>query len=102
MHQSFAAPGSKNFFENVIAMGAPNSLTDWTVIEYTSQDQPTIEKLGLVAELRARFRSPCYPKPTGSNFYARPIEGLYAVYDIGKREVLKVVDTGVVPIAEDS
>jgi primary-amine oxidase len=29
------------------------------------------------------MRVPCYQAPEGSNFYAKPIEGLFAVYDTG-------------------
>ncbi|MEM9121960.1 MAG: tyramine oxidase [Pseudomonadota bacterium] len=50
---------------------------------------------------RRLMKVPCYKLPDGSNFYAKPIEGLFAVVDIGKREVLRVVDEDVVPIAED-
>jgi primary-amine oxidase len=48
------------------------------------------------------MKVPCYLKPGGSNFYARPIEGLFALYDVGQRQVLKVVDSGVVPLAQDN
>lgn len=48
------------------------------------------------------MKVPCYQNPTGSNFYAKPLEGLFAVYDIGKQEVVDVVDTGVVPVPQDA
>ncbi|WP_448953860.1 copper amine oxidase [Labrys neptuniae] len=47
------------------------------------------------------MKVPCYQNPKGSNYYAKPIEGLFAVYDIGKHKVLQVVDTGVVPAPKD-
>ncbi|KTQ84177.1 tyramine oxidase [Aureimonas ureilytica] len=48
------------------------------------------------------MRIPCYQAPTtSSNFYAKPIEGLFAVYDISKKTVIRVVDTGVVPVPKD-
>lgn len=47
------------------------------------------------------MKVPCYVNPTGSNFYAKPVEGLFAVVDLHAGEVLEVVDEGVVPIAED-
>ncbi|RLQ88852.1 tyramine oxidase [Notoacmeibacter ruber] len=47
------------------------------------------------------MRVPCYQNPTGSNFYAKPIEGLFAVVDLQKKEVLEVVDEGVVPVPTD-
>ncbi|MEY2455277.1 MAG: primary-amine oxidase, partial [Acidimicrobiaceae bacterium] len=37
-----------------------------------------------------------------ANGYARPIEGVIAYVDLGRREVLEVVDMGVVPIPEEA
>ncbi len=48
------------------------------------------------------MKVPCYKVPDGSNFYAKPIEGLFALYDIGKKQVLRVVDTGAVEVPKDS
>ena len=44
----------------------------------------------------------CYLRdvPT-DNGYARPIEGIVAIVDIARGEVLELIDTGVVPIPED-
>lgn len=47
------------------------------------------------------MKVPCYASPTGSNFYAQPIEGLYAVVDIGKNEVLRVIDEKVATLPTD-
>ena len=47
------------------------------------------------------MRVPCYQAPEGSNFYAKPIEGLFAVYDLGTREVVRVVDDGAIPLPAD-
>lgn len=47
------------------------------------------------------MKVPCYVNPVGSNFYAKPIEGLFAEVDLNTRKVLQVVDEGVVPIARD-
>lgn len=47
------------------------------------------------------MKVPCYVSPSGSNFYAKPIEGLYALYDIGKRQVISVHDTGALPVPTD-
>ena len=47
---------------------------------------------------RRLMKVPCLVSPTGSNFYAKPIEGLFAVIDLGRKEVLRVVDTGVRPV----
>lgn len=50
---------------------------------------------------RRLMKVPCYVNPTGSNFYAKPIEGLFATVDLNGKEVLEVTDTGVVPVPED-
>ncbi len=47
------------------------------------------------------MKVPCYLSPTGSNFYAKPIEGLFAEVDLNTRKVLQVIDEGVVPVARD-
>lgn len=51
---------------------------------------------------RRLMKVPCYLLPSGSNFYARPIEGLFAVVDLNADEVVEVVDTGAVPLPADS
>lgn len=50
---------------------------------------------------RRIMKVPCYVNPEGSNFYARPVEGLYAVVDLKAREVMRVIDEGVVTVPED-
>src|SRR5690606_12586030 len=47
------------------------------------------------------MRVPCYQAPSGSNFYAKPIEGLFAVYDLATKEVVRVIDTGAIPLPTD-
>ncbi|WP_037257202.1 tyramine oxidase [Roseivivax halodurans] len=47
------------------------------------------------------MKIPCYVVPEGSNFYAKPIEGLSATYDLLTNEIVEVVDTGVVDVPED-
>ena len=47
------------------------------------------------------MKVPCYLNPTGSNFYAKPIEGLFAVVDLNTREALRVVDEGAIPLPQD-
>ena len=47
------------------------------------------------------MKVPCYVNPEGSNFYARPIEGLFATVDLGAMEVIEVVDTGALPLPEE-
>ncbi|MDF0601066.1 tyramine oxidase [Psychromarinibacter sp. C21-152] len=51
---------------------------------------------------RRLMKVPCYVLPEGSNWYAKPIEGLYATVDLRGEEVVEVIDTGVVPVPEDS
>ncbi len=48
------------------------------------------------------MKIPCYLSPTGSNFYAKPIEGLYAVVDLKTSKMLEVIDEEVVPIPADN
>ena len=52
-------------------------------------------------EGRRLMKVPCYVSPSGSNFYAKPIEGLFATVDLRGGEVLEVVDTGVLPLPAD-
>jgi primary-amine oxidase len=47
------------------------------------------------------MKVPCLVAPQGSNFYAKPIEGLFAVIDLNANRVLEVVDTGVLPVPAD-
>lgn len=48
------------------------------------------------------MKAPCFVKPDGtSNWYSRPVEGLFATIDLDAREVVEVTDAGVAPIAED-
>lgn len=48
------------------------------------------------------MKVPCYVSPEGSNFYAKPIEGIYAVVDLQSGKALRVIDEGNVAIPEDS
>ena len=48
------------------------------------------------------MKVPCYLNPTGSNFYAKPIEGLFALVDLTDNSVLRVVDEGAVPPPTDA
>lgn len=50
---------------------------------------------------RRLMKVPCYATPSQSNFYAKPVEGLFAVVDLNAGAVVDVVDTGVVPLPED-
>ncbi len=53
-------------------------------------------------EGRRLMKVPCYVLPEGSNWYAKPIEGLIATVDLAAGEVVNVIDTGVVPVPEDA
>jgi len=48
------------------------------------------------------MKVPCYVNPVGSNFYAKPIEGLFAVVDLAAGEVLEVIDEDPVAIPQDA
>ncbi|MBO6755976.1 MAG: tyramine oxidase [Roseibium sp.] len=48
------------------------------------------------------MKVPCYVNPTGSNFYAKPIEGLFAAVDLAAAEVLDVIDEEPVAIPQDA
>ena len=52
-------------------------------------------------EGRRLMKVPCYVLPEQSNFYAKPVEGLYAVVDLNADEIVRVIDTGPVPIPSD-
>lgn len=45
---------------------------------------------------RRLMKVPCYILPTSSNWWAKPIEGLFAFVDLNTNTVLEVVDTGIV------
>ena len=47
------------------------------------------------------MKVPCYHNPAGSNFYAKPVEGLFAVVDLLRGAASRVVDEGVVPAPQD-
>jgi primary-amine oxidase len=48
------------------------------------------------------FRAVPYHKGSAKNAYARPIEGLLAYVDMNAKRVLKLIDTGVVPVSRQS
>jgi primary-amine oxidase len=62
----------------------------------------TAGAFGLPEEAGRRLmKVPCYVRPDSSNFYAKPIEGLFATVDLNARKVVEVVDTGAVPVPAD-
>lgn len=44
----------------------------------------------------------CYASAGAKNYWARPIEGLIAVVDLDERALVRLIDTGVVPIPDAS
>jgi primary-amine oxidase len=60
-----------------------------------------------VGQVESRFkgrllRGLSYFKGDSANYYGRPIEGVVAIVDMNRRQVVDVTDTGVVPISETS
>ena len=47
------------------------------------------------------MKVPCYVLPDGSNFYAKPVENIYAVVDLQTGTALRVIDEGNVAIGQD-
>lgn len=58
---------------------------------------------GLAEEEGLRIvKVPCYDtRGTKNNLFGKPIEGVLAVVDLNKKQVLNVIDTGVIPINPD-
>ena len=53
-------------------------------------------------ETEGRFmKVPCYEVPSGSNFYAKPVEGLFALFNVSTGEVVEVTDEEVLPVPSD-
>jgi len=46
-------------------------------------------------------RAECYDAGSALNYWGRPIEGLVATVDLNQRRVLKLIDTGVVPVPKE-
>ncbi|MBI5318429.1 MAG: tyramine oxidase [Bradyrhizobium sp.] len=44
------------------------------------------------------LKVPCFAKPIQSNAWARPIEGLFATFDLKAGKAIDVIDAGVVPV----
>lgn len=47
------------------------------------------------------MKVPCYVTPEGSNYYAKPIEGIYGVVDLQTGTALRVIDEGDIAVPED-
>lgn len=71
-----------------------------TALDLVVVDPWAIGHFGFEDEVGLRLsRCLCYlrPHPEG-NFYARPIEGLVPVVDLNQMQVVRIEDTGIVPI----
>jgi len=51
-------------------------------------------------EGRRLLKTPCYLITDENSLFNRPIEGLWAVVDLNAREVIEIVDEGVIPISD--
>jgi primary-amine oxidase len=72
-----------------------------TDFEHVQVDSWSVGTYGLDKEGKVReARGVSYYKAGSINPYARPIEGVTAYVDLNAKKVLKVVDTGVVPLAK--
>ena len=55
------------------------------------------------ARSRRLLKMPCYDRSGAhGNIYGRPIEGLISVVDLNARAVIEVIDSGVVPVSQDT
>ena len=58
---------------------------------------------GLPEDTGARIvKGICYLRGRTTNYYARPVEGVIAIVDLSARKLMKLVDTGVVPIPKET
>lgn len=58
----------------------------------------TVGHYGIAEEEGRLVKVVCYKSSGASNFWGRPIEGLIAIVDYNKGKVVKLIDTGIVPI----
>lgn len=58
----------------------------------------TVGYYGIAEEEGRLVKVVCYKSSGASNFWGRPIEGLIAIVDYNKGKVVKLIDTGIVPI----
>ena len=50
---------------------------------------------------RRLLKVACFDASLGHNVWARPIEGLYAIVDLDARQVIRLIDSGIVPVSPD-
>jgi primary-amine oxidase len=68
----------------------------------TNYDDVQIDAWAPALPDKARLvRGLSFYKAGSNNFYGRPIEGVVALVDMAQKKVIKLVDTGVVPLSED-
>lgn len=83
------------------ALTSPEMIAGLALRNFTPADvyclPLTAGSYGLPDEAGRRLmKVPCYSLPTTSNWWSKPIEGLFAFVDLSTNEVLDVVDTGIV------
>lgn len=106
-----AVPGAKPSFgieEIGIAYKAVRADPQWreairrrgiTDLENVSIDPWTVGRYGIAEEEGKRLvKVNAFYRGSNVNYYARPIEGVIAIVDLDSGKVLKVMDTGVVPV----
>jgi primary-amine oxidase len=97
--ESLAAIGALHEHPDVLAALAARGITDLAQVQI---DPWPAGDLGAIAEGRRVTRCMFFHRAApNDNGYARPIEGLQAVVDMGRGEVLEVIDTGAVPLPDD-
>ncbi|MEO5881891.1 MAG: hypothetical protein ABIQ06_05705, partial [Caldimonas sp.] len=83
-------------FLNALAL---RGITTPTQLQQVFVTPLTPGSFGLPEESRRIVKAQMYYTEGGKiNLYARPIEGLQAVIDLDDRKIIKLIDTGVVPI----
>jgi len=52
-------------------------------------------------ENRRLLKATCFDAANTTNVWGRPIEGIYAIVDLDRREVVRIVDAGPVPVSRE-
>jgi primary-amine oxidase len=97
--ESFNAIIALHEHEGFVAALAARGITDLTKVQI--DPWPTGSFGIAVEEGRRIVRCICfYREQPGDNGYARPIEGLQAIVDMARGEVLEIIDQGAVPMPD--
>lgn len=98
--ESLVAIAALHEHEGFRAALASRGITDLAKVQI---DPWPTGNFGVAAETGRRVaRCICfYREQPGDNGYARPIEGLQALVDMARGEVLELIDTGIVPLPDD-